>query len=197
MKKNTPTDYKIHNLIKNRWSPRAFSGERLTDDQVNSMFEAARWAPSSFNEQPWRFIYAKREDEIGFNKILSCLVESNQEWAKNASLLVLTVARLNYTHNSRANNYALYELGQAVANLAVQATSMDLYLHQMAGFSEEKAIAEFSIPADFKAVTVIALGAMGDFQTLSEELQKRELSHRSRKPVSAFSASDTFEELFD
>lgn len=144
--------------ITKRFSPTTFTKQELNDEQMLTLFTAAGKAASSFNEQPWRFIYALKQDKEAFNNILNCLVEGNQEWAKNAAALVITVSKKNFTKNEKINAHNRHDLGLAVGNLSAQATAMGLHLHQMGGFSAEKAINSLNIPKGFEPVTAIALG---------------------------------------
>lgn len=148
----------IHELLARRWSPRGFSARPVEAAKLARLFEAARWAPSSYNAQPWAFIVATREDGEGYNRLLSTLVDVNRQWAQHSPVLILAVAKLDFDHVSRPNRHALYDLGQAVANLTIQATSLDLYIHQMGGFDPRSARELFAIPAGFEPVAVLALG---------------------------------------
>ncbi|MBL1232589.1 MAG: nitroreductase family protein [Flavobacteriales bacterium] len=144
--------------ITKRFSPTTFTEQTLTEEQLTILFTAAGRAASSFNEQPWRFIYALKQDKKAFNNILNCLVEGNQEWAKNAAALIITVSKKNFTKNEKPNPHNRHDLGLAVGNLCAQATAMGLHLHQMGGFSAEKAINNLNIPEGFEPVTAIAIG---------------------------------------
>ena len=180
------TEYPVIDLIKNRWSPRAFSSEPIEHEKIMSMLEAARWAPSSFNEQPWNFIIFNKEDEEAFSKIMDILSPRNQRWAGNAPVIMLSVAKVNFERNGKSNKYSLHDVGGAVANLTLQATSMGLYVHQMAGFDSEKAKKVFNIPEGYEPVTAIAVGYLGDKEDLPEEFYRSESAPRNRKSVSDF-----------
>jgi nitroreductase len=185
MEKRAATDYEIDPLLARRWSPRAFS-ERTVDKAVLcSLFEAARWAPSCFNEQPWSFLLADRENAAEFDRLASCLSPGNH-WARRAPVLMLSVAALDFAKNSKPNRHAYHDVGLAVENLVIQATAMGLVAHQMAGFDVEKAREVFRIPARHDPVAMIALGYPGDPDSLPEDLRKRELAQRSRKPIRKF-----------
>ena len=188
--KNTPTDYPIINEIKNRWSPRAFAEEPVSEEDLMSLFEAARWAPSAMNEQPWRFIYARKGEE-SFDQIAGALFEGNA-WAKEAPVLIVSLARTTYTRNEKDNGSALYDLGQAVANLSIQATSLGLSLHQMGGIDKEMLQKTFEIPDNYKVMTIIALGKIGDPSELSEGLQQREAAERKRHTIDQFAFNGSF-----
>jgi nitroreductase len=168
----------IHELLARRWSPRAFSSRPVESAKLVQLFEAARWAPSSYNAQPWAFILATREDAEGYNRLLSTLVEVNRQWAQQAPVLILAVAKLDYDHVARPNRHALYDLGQAVANLTVQATALDLHIHQMGGFDPRSARGLFAIPAGYDPVAVLALGY--------QEGPPADPTARTRKPLTDF-----------
>jgi nitroreductase len=152
-------------------------------------FEAARWAASSSNEQPWRFLVGRRGDET-FKKILDALVPGNQVWAKNAPVLILSVARKHFAHNGHVNRHYWHDTGAAMANFAVQVTALGLHAHSMAGFDHDKAQAVFAIPDDFETVAVTAVGYLGDPDSLPEGLRKVELSPRQRKELKEFVFSE-------
>ena len=182
--KNTPIEYPILDVIKNRWSPRAFANESITDDELNSLFEAARWAPSSMNEQPWSFIYA-RKGEKAFETISDGLFEGNS-WAKEAPVLIVALTRTTFTRNEKPNVSALYDLGQAVANLSIQATYLGLSLHQMGGIDRSHLESAFGLTESYEIATVIALGKRGNPDQLPDSLKERELSTRKRNQVNDF-----------
>lgn len=178
------TDHHIDPALASRWSPRAFSERIAEEEVVSSLFEAARWAPSAFNLQPWAFIYARRGTD-DFTRMRNCLRETNALWAGNAALLVLALTNATKPDGS-PNAHAQYDLGQAVAHLTFQAIGHGLHVHQMAGFDPEKARAELNIPAGYDAVTAIAVGYLGDVETLPAPLQERERGVRTRKPAKTF-----------
>jgi nitroreductase len=184
--KTASTDYPIHELLTARWSPYAFEDRRVEDSDIRSLFEAARWAPSSYNEQPWSYIVARREDTEEFNKLLSCLVEGNQEWAKAAPVLVLCVVTLRFTRNNKENRAAVHDLGLAAENLVLEATSRGLSVHQMIGIEPEKAREIYSIPEQSEAWTAMAIGYRGDPARLPGELAERDLTARKRKRLAEF-----------
>ena len=183
MNKSANTNYPIHDLLANRWSPRAFSEQAISPDTLGSLLEAARWAASSYNAQPWRFIVATKEDPEGFDKMLHCLGKFNQQWAKQASVLMIAVANLHFDYNGKANPHAWHDVGQALANLTVQATAHDLYVHQMAGFSPDKARETYDIPDGYQAITAVAIGYIGNPDDLPDRLRQAEIGERSRKPL--------------
>src|SRR5580704_17138322 len=186
MHKPAPSDFPVHQLIIDRWSPRAFSERPVPPDVLRSLFEAARWAPSSSNEQPWAYIVGTREDHENFAKMVSVLIEFNAGWAKNAPVLALAVAELNFAKNNAPNRNAQYDTGAATALLSVEATARGLAVHQMAGFDPAKAREVFAIPAGWEAIAAIAIGYPGDPNSLPQALKDRELAPRTRKPLSEF-----------
>jgi nitroreductase len=186
MEKPANTDYPIHEFLKRRWSPRVFSSQRVTPETLSSLFEAARWAPSSSNEQPWHFLLATQDDPQEFQRLLSCLMDGNIRWVKHAPVLAISVTRLNFEEDGKPNRHAFHDIGLAAANLTVQATSMGLFVHQMAGFFPEKVRELYELPNGYEAVTAIALGYPGDPAILPEDLQRRERAERTRKPLTGF-----------
>ena len=186
MEKPAETQYPIHELLRQRWSPRAFSDRRVEPDTLRSLFEAARWAPSSNNEQPWSFIVATKDDQAEHSRLLSCLVEGNSLWAQHAPVLMGSIARMSFEDDGKPNRHAFHDVGQAVANLIVQATALGLMAHQMAGFHPDKVKELYSVPKEFEPVAAIALGYPGDPQSLPDKLRTRELAPRERKHLTEF-----------
>jgi nitroreductase len=186
MQKPAPSDFPVHELIRERWSPRAFADKPVTKEVLRSIFEAARWAPSSSNEQPWAYLVAVKDDHDSFAKMLSVLVEFNAAWAKGAPVLALAVAHLVFAKNNAPNRNAQYDTGAASALLSVEATAHGLAVHQMAGFDPEKARQVFGIPAGREAMAALAIGYPGDPNSLPQPLKDRELSPRTRKPIAQF-----------
>jgi len=176
----------IHDLLRRRWSPRAFSDRAIDAKTLATLFEAARWAPSSFNEQPWSFIVATKDNPDDYNRLLSCLAEKNQQWARSAPVLIISVAALSFKHNAKANRHHFHDVGLATGMLLVQATSLDIYAHMMAGFSPAAARQTFNIPESHEPVAAMALGYLGDPASLPPDLQQRELTPATRKPLSDF-----------
>ena len=189
MEKPADTQYPIHDLLRQRWSPRAFDDRPIEPEKLLSLCEAARWAPSSNNEQPWRFIVANKDHETEWNRLLACLVEGNRKWAYRAPVLILSVASLNFEDDSTPNRHAFYDTGMAVENLVLQATALGLSAHQMAGFDVEKARADLKIPSGYEPVAMIAVGYPGDLASLPDRLRERELQPRSRRPISEWTFS--------
>jgi nitroreductase len=177
----------ILDLLRRRWSPRAFNPNRPVEPgKLRSLMEAARWAPSSNNEQPWHFIVATKDNPGEFGRVLACLVEKNQSWANHAPALMITVASNVFGRNGKPNRHAFHDVGQAVANMTVQATALDLFVHQMAGFSPDAARHAFGIPETAEAVTAVAVGYLGDANLLPEDLRQRETAPTTRKPITDF-----------
>jgi nitroreductase len=183
--KHAPGVAGVEGLIHRRWSPRAYSDKEVTAEELKKLFEAARWAASSSNEQPWRFLVGRRGDET-YQKIFNALVEFNQAWAKSAPVLVLSVAKMTFTAKGTANRFGLHDTGAAMANLALQATADGLHTHSMAGFDNEQMRASFAIPSDYELGAVTAIGYFGDPASLPEHLHKQEVSPRQRKPLEEF-----------
>lgn len=171
----------ILDVIANRWSPYAFADRLVEKEKIDALLEAARWAASSYNDQPWSYVLGFNGDE-NFAKLADTLVEGNS-WAKTVPVLMLSVARKSFHFNQKANRHYLHDLGAASAQMALQATQMDLAFHQMAGFDVEKARANFGIGEDYEPGAMIAIGYYGDQNALPEDLKQRELSPRQRKDV--------------
>jgi nitroreductase len=186
MERPAPSDHPIHDLLLRRWSPRAFADCAIEPDKLLRLLEAARWAPSSYNEQPWAFLIGTRDQPSEYARVLSCLIEFNQGWARSAPVLMLTVAHQTFERNNQPNRHAIHDVGLAMANLTVQATAEGLFVHQMAGILPDRARTEFAIPPDWEAVGGVAIGYPGDPQSLPEQLRTRELAPRTRKPLTSF-----------
>ncbi len=186
MDKLAETQFPIHELLRRRWSTRAFADRLVEPEKLWSILEAARWASSSFNEQPWSFIVATKQDEPEWSQLLSCLVEGNQVWAKQAPVLMVSVAKLTFGRNGESNRHAWHDVGLAVGNLVVQATSLGLSVHQMAGILPDKVRELYGIPHGFDPVAGLALGYVGDPDSLPEPLRQREQAKRMRKPLAEF-----------
>ncbi len=186
MEKPADTQFPIHDLLKRRWSSRAFDERLVESEKLKSLFEAARWAPSSNNEQPWRFIVARKDRELEWSHLLACLVEGNRKWAYRAPVLILSVASLNFEDTCKPNRHALHDIGMSTENLVLQATALGLVAHQMAGFDVEKARTDLKIPADYEPVVMIAIGYPGDPSLLPDYLQQRESARRERNVSSVF-----------
>jgi nitroreductase len=186
IEKPAETETPIHELIGRRWSSLAFADRPVEPDKLRSVLEAARWAPSSRNEQPWAYLLAAREDSKNFGDLLATLMTANQAWAQKAPVLIMTVAHTQWAKEGTPNRLGLHDLGQATSNLVMQATSLGLMTHQMGGFDVEAARERFHIPAGWDPVSVIAVGYPGDADTLPEKLRERERAPRQRKPLGEF-----------
>ena len=171
----------INPLILNRWSPRSMTGEELKDEDIMSLFEAARWAPSSYNNQPWRFIYAKRKTEH-WDRLFNLLAEGNKTWARNSALLVVVISRKKFEYSEKPARTYQFDAGSAWANLALEAYSRGIVAHGMQGFDYEKARADLGIPNDFEVMAMIAIGKKAAKEILPPELQEKE-KLSDRKPL--------------
>jgi nitroreductase len=187
--KHAPDVAGVDDLIRRRWSPRAYADKDVPAAELKRLFEAARWAASSSNEQPWRFLVGRRGDQT-YEKIFNALVEFNQGWAKSAPVLVLSVAKKTFTGKDQPNAYGLHDTGAATAHLALQATADGLHAHSMAGFDREQMRASFGIPSDYEIGSVTAIGYFGDPASLPERMQKTEVAPRQRKPLDEFVFSE-------
>jgi nitroreductase len=176
------TRVKIHDIIQERWSPRSFDPDRpVSNDDLLALLEAARWAPSCFNDQPWRYVVCvKATDETGWQNALSTLAEKNKRWAKNAPVLILAIAMENFTHNGKPNRWAMYDTGAASASMCYQATAMGMIVHQMGGFDVDKAVEVFKLPEDCRPMAMMALGYQADVDALDDEFKEAELAARPR-----------------
>ena len=180
---NATTDHPIHELIAKRWSPYCFDERSVTDEDLQSLFEAARWAPSSYNEQPWRYLVAKKENFEEFTRLLSCLVEGNQVWAKAAAALALGITSLKFSHNGKPNRAAIHDLGLSTGNLVLEATARGLFVHQMIGILPDKVREVYEVPEGYEPMTAIAIGYAGERKDLPQELAQRDVARRPRKPL--------------
>jgi nitroreductase len=185
MQKPAITKVPINDTIANRWSPRAFDASKpVSQAQIIALCEAARWAPSSYNDQPWRFIVCdKSSNPTAWQTAFDCLAPSNQTWVKDASLLLLGCANTILDVNSQANRFAQYDTGAAAENLVLQAANMGLAAHQMGGFNSDLTREKFNIPAQFTLMAMLAVGYEGDANNLPDDLKTRELAARKRKPL--------------
>lgn len=182
MHKPAESSAPLHELIRERWSPRSFVDRSVEPEKIQSLLEAARWAPSSSNEQPWSYVLATKDQPEAFARLAECLVEANS-WAKRAPLLLLAIAATNFAKNGKPNRHAFHDLGLANENLVLQAVAMGLAAHQMAGFLPDRARELHQIPAGQEPLTMIAVGYPGEPDNLAEPLRARELAPRSRKPL--------------
>jgi nitroreductase len=176
----------ILEIITERWSPYAFSSTPVEEFKMKAMFEAAGHAPSCNNEQPWIFVYSTQENTDVFNDYIGFLHESNKIWAKNAFAIVISMARTRFSNSGKTNRYAFHDTGMAVINLILQALTLDIYVHQMGGFSVEKVRKYFNLNDEIEPVAIMAVGYLGDGQSLPPELHKRDEKRRPRKSVNEF-----------
>jgi nitroreductase len=190
--KQASPDFPIHKLLAERWSPYGFTDAPVPDDDLRSLFEAARWAASSYNEQPWAYIVATRQAPGEFERLLSCLVPANQAWAKSAPVLVLGVVSHKFAKNQQDNRAAVHDLGLASANLVFEATARGLSVHQMIGLLPELARELYQLPAHAEAWTALAIGHKADAATLPVALRERDEAPRTRKPASQFVFTGTW-----
>jgi nitroreductase len=182
--------FKINQIILNRWSPRSMTGEELDEDTIMSLFEAARWAPSSFNNQPWKFIYAKRNTKY-WDKLFVLLAEPNKVWAKDAALLVVIISNKNFEYNGKFSITHQYDAGAAWENLALEASTRGLVAHGMQGFDYEKTRENLEIPEDFDVMAMIAIGKRGPKENLPPNLQEKE-NPTDRKPLNEIVMEGSF-----
>jgi nitroreductase len=173
----------VHELIRKRWSPRSFSPREVSNDDLETLLEGARWAASSYNEQPWRFLVARKSDPAAYEKILNLLVPANQAWAKTAPVLLIMAAKRTFSHSGAPNRFGLHDAGQALAQLFLQATALGLHAHGMAGFDAERARKELEIPDDYDLGAAAALGYLAPPDQLPEQYRQSEVSKRTRKPL--------------
>ncbi len=189
-----PVDHPVHELIQRRWSPRVFSDRPVEAATLLTVLEAARWAPSSYNEQPWSLIVATREAPEDFERLLACLTPGNQSWARHAPVLMLSVAKLAFARTGKPNRHALHDVGLASAQLALQATALGLAVHFMAGFDGALARQAFAIPDGFEPGAAAALGYHAKIDDLPDEARQKALAPRRRKPLQEFVFSRTWGE---
>ncbi len=192
MKTSTEFESPILDVIQKRRSKRAYSDQAVEPQKIQSLFEAARWAPSSMNEQPWTYLYAAKEQGDLWKKIFESLNESNKVWVKDAPLLVISLTRKNFTRNDSVNNAAKYDLGGANAFLCLQAESLGLNVHQMGGYNALVARQNLNIPDAFEIGVIMAIGYPGDPESLPENLKQREIAPRVRFLQSEFVMNKTF-----
>ncbi|GAB4377183.1 MAG: hypothetical protein Kow0075_05260 [Salibacteraceae bacterium] len=180
------THYDIHPLIKNRWSPRSFKEDAVPEDLVRTMLEAASWAASSMNEQPWRYLVAHRPS-TAFEKMIECLLPGNVPWAKKSAVMIISLAKKHFDKNGKENRHAMHDVGSANTTMLLQGVELGVYGHMMGGFDMDKTIRSFDIdPEKFEVVCFIALGFLDSPNKLPEEYKKRELEPRERKPIDSF-----------
>jgi nitroreductase len=184
--KKAVTDYPIQHALADRWSPYGFEDRPVAEADLCSLFEAARWAASSYNEQPWNYLVAIKENSKEFDQLLACLVEGNQTWAKAAPVLVLGVVSLRFAKNAKDNRAAVHDLGLASGNLVMEATTRGLSVHQMIGILPDKAREVYRIPEHFEAWTAMAIGYNADPTRMPAALKERDMAPRQRRPLRDF-----------
>lgn len=185
--RTAPTAHPIAQIFTQRWSPRAYQDKAVPPELLRSLFEAARWAASCFNDQPWNYLVTRRHAEPeAFARALACLGPGNQPWVAKAPVLMFSVARSNFAHNGNPNRHARHDQGQASANLVAQAGALGLQCRQMAGFDADKAREAFAIPEGFEPVAAIACGFPVPLDQVPEDLRERELAPRKRNPIESF-----------
>lgn len=180
------TDHPVHALIAGRWSPYSFDGRAVPAAELDALFEAARWAPSSYNEQPWRYIVATRDEPEAHARLCSCLVEANQAWAKNASVLALGCYSTTFKRNGQVNKAAAHDLGAASAMLSIEAAARGLVVHQMIGILPDRARELYAVPTEFEVLTGLAIGYAADASKLPPEVASRDAARRPRNPIASF-----------
>ena len=190
--KHASPEFPIQEFIANRWSPYGFTGRPVSEADLSSIFEAARWAASSYNEQPWTYFVATRQVAVEFERLLSCLVPGNQAWAKAAPVLALGVVSLKFSKNNQDNRAAVHDLGLASANLVMEATARGLSVHQMIGILPDRARELYQIPEHAEAWTAMAIGYMANADELPAGMRERDLAPRQRKPTSQFVFTGTW-----
>ena len=193
MKKPASNNFPVSDLFKQRWSPRAFSERSVEKEKLQSIFEAARWAPSARNEQPWRFIVGQKGDGT-WGKIFESLVDWNQQWTVRAPVMVLNLGKKVYDFQNLANETYQYDTGQTVAMMVTEAVNQGLIGHQMSGFSPEKVIELFEIPDDYQPISVTTFGYYGNPELLPLEMNKSEFEERRRRPLGETVFSNKFGE---
>lgn len=183
--KTPETEHDVHSLITKRWSPRSFSDQAIATDQLNSLFEAARWSASANNEQPWEYVYA-HQGTPGFDQLWDCLMPGNQPWTQKAAVLVVAIQRNTFAKTGKTNPWATHDLGMANAQLMLQAAHQDIYGHMMAGFDASKTKEALNLSDDQRPICMIALGYLGEAEALEKPYLSRELSPRNRLSINQF-----------
>jgi len=173
-------------LVRQRWSPRAFTAQTVPADALARLFEAARWTPSCFNDQPWYFVYATKADPEAYDRLLGSLVEANQVWARQAPVIGYSIARSAFHHNNKPNGWAQYDTGAAMSQLTAQATAEGLAVHQMGGFNPEAARQALDLPDGYALGAAFVIGYEGDPATLPDGYREKELIASARRPIESF-----------
>lgn len=190
--KHARPDHPVHESIARRWSPYAFADRPVADEDLRSLFEAARWAASSYNEQPWSYIVATKADPNAHERLLSCLVEGNQAWAQAAPVLAIGCTSQTFARNGKPNAAAEHDLGLASAGLTVEATVRGLCVHQMIGILPDRVRELYDVPAGVLPLTGLAIGYAADPERLPEKFRERDLAPRGRKPLAEFVFGQTW-----
>jgi nitroreductase len=187
-------NHDVLDVFRKRWSPRAFADRRVEPEKIRRMLEAARWTMSSYNEQPWRYVVASRHEDPGaYDRLLQCLIEGNRAWAQHAPVLMMSFYKETFSSNGRPNRCAPHDVGAASAALTVQATAMDLYVHQMAGIQADVVRETYNVPDDFEPMAGLAVGYLGDPAILSDGKREAEESPRSRRSLDEFVFGDDWD----
>ncbi len=192
--KRADTDHDVLDLIAQRWSPRAFADRPVELEKLRQILEAARWAASSYNEQPWRYLVATKDNPDAYERLLGCLGPRNQKWAQTAPVLMLSFYKAAFSRNGKPNRCAQHDLGAASAQLTMQATALDLYVHQMAGIDRDAIRETYEVPDDFAPMAALAVGYLGDPSRIPETFHKGERSPRTRRPLSETVFGETWGE---
>ncbi len=186
MERPADADPQVLDVIRKRWSPYQFSDRRVEPEKLRIILDAARWAANSFNEQPWRYIVATKDNPREYERMLACLNESNQVWARCAPVLMLSFAKRTFTHNGHPNRVAWHDVGAASCQLTLQAEALGLRVHQMAGIETGKIPTVYSVPEDFEPIAALAIGYPGENLDVPEHLRQRDNRERTRKPLDQF-----------
>jgi nitroreductase len=181
--KTASTDHPVHALVAERWSPYAWADKSVAPDDLASLFEAARWAPSSYNEQPWRWLVAQRDDAEAFERLLSTLVDANQNWARHAPVLAVGITITTFSRNGKPNKAAQHDLGLAAGNLCFEATARGLAVHQMIGIEPQRVRDLYGVPDEAEPLTALAIGYAGESAHTPEGMRERDANPRTRKPL--------------
>lgn len=197
MERQADTQYPILEQLRRRWSPYTFSDRPVEPQKLRCLLEAARWAASSFNEQPWRFILATAENPAEFDKAVTCLVEANQAWARHAPVLMFCLTRNTFTRNDKPNRVALHDLGLAMGNLSIQAAAIGLSVHQMAGIDADRIVNTYAVPDGYTPQTAAAIGYQGDNAELDPQIRQRDQGPRTRNPFDDFVFAGRFGDATD
>ena len=195
--RENPVDQDVIDVVRRRWSPVAFRPDPIEAATLARILEAGRWAASSYNEQPWRFLVARRENEAEFAAALGCLVEGNRAWAQHASVLVFVCAEASFSHNGKPNSHAWFDSGQALAQMILQATEEGLHAHAMGGYDPIRTRELFAIDPGAETICAVAIGHLDDGSRLPAESAARDRSPRQRRPLSEIAFEGRWGEAVD